>query len=269
MKHARTLQAVLGAAAVAAGTALFAPSAQAAPVNVPCDETALVQAINDANANPDPDVLNLTPGCTYNLTTPHGGADNGLPVITTPIELVGQATVSHSSMSLFRIATVNPTGALTLTRVAFTLGYVEGNGGGILNYGDLTLNNAILAANSSSKSNGGGLANVGTATFKGGVVSMNWAPGGGGGIYNFPNGTLKATGLAVTSNSAGRRGGGIAAVDSATTLTDTALTYNGAGVAAGNVYRQGGTMTVTDSAILVSWPNNCTSSIPAVPTCVA
>ena len=59
-----------------------------------------------------------------------------LPVITTPIEMTGPATVTNASLrglGLFRIAEVVPTGSLTLTTgVAFTRGNVLGDGAGIL-----------------------------------------------------------------------------------------------------------------------------------------
>lgn len=287
MRRTRTIaQALLGATAVAASLVVLAPAAQAITIPVACSENALVAAVNLANSTPISDTLVLAGGCTYRMTTGHGGASNALPVITTPIEMIGPATVTNASppgLGLFRIAEVGPTGKLTLTTgVAFTRGNVVGDGGGILNRGAVTLTGATLSGNTAT-GNGGGLANADTptgtapaATFTNSPLSGNLTLlGNGGAVYNGLRGTLTVTGvtgspLFITGNSAGR-GGGISAVNStATTLTQTAVTNNHALLALGNsggVYRQGGTMTTTNSPITANTPNNCVGSVPAVPNC--
>ncbi|WIX90273.1 hypothetical protein [Amycolatopsis sp. DG1A-15b] len=207
--------------------------AQAITIPVACSENALVAAVNLANSTPTSDTLVLAGGCTYGITTNHGGAANALPVITTPIEMTGPATVTNASLpglGMFRIAEVGPTGNLTLTTaVAFTHGNVLGNGGGILNRVAVTLTGSTLS-----------------------VTGVSGSP------------------LFVTGNTAGR-GGGISAVNStATTLTQTAITDNHALLLLGNsggVYRQGGTMTTTNAPITANTPDNCVGSVPAVPNC--
>lgn len=287
MRHIRTtVKALIGATVMTGGLIVVTPAAQAITIPVACDENALVAAVNLANSTPTSDTLVLAGGCTYGMTTAHGGASNALPVITTPIEMIGPATVTNASplgLGLFRIAEVGRTGSLTLTTgVAFTRGNVVGHGGGILNRGAVTLTGSTLTGNTAS-GNGGGLANADTpsgkapaATFTNSPVSGNTTPlGEGGGLYNGLRGTLTVTGvtgspLFVTGNSAGR-GGGISAISStATTLTQTAVTDNHALSAlgqSGGVYRQGGTMTTTDSPITANTPNNCVGSTPAVPNC--
>ncbi len=287
MRRTRTTVQVLIGATIAAGSLIaFAPAAQAITIPVACSENALVAAVNLANSTPTSDTLVLAGGCTYGMTTSHGGAANALPVITTPIELIGPATITNASLlglGLFRIAEVSPTGSLTLTTgVAFTGGNVLGDGGGILNHGAVTLTGSTLTGNTAS-GNGGGLANADTpsgtapaATFTNSPVSGNTTLlGNGGGIYNGLRGTLTVTGVSgsplfITGNSAGR-GGGISALNStATTLTQTAVTNNHALLllgTAGGVDRQGGTMTTTNSPITANTPNNCVGSVPAVPNC--
>lgn len=287
MRHTRTTIQALFSATVVAGGLIAAPSvAQAITIPVACGENALVAAVNLANSTPAADTLVLAGGCTYRMTTSHGGASNALPVITTPIEMIGPATVTNASLlglGLFRIAEVGPTGSLTLTTgVAFTRGNVLGDGGGILNRGAVTLTGSTLTGNT-ALGNGAGLANADTpsgtapaATFTNSPVSGNTTLlGDGGGIYNGLRGTLTVTGvtgspLFITGNYAGR-GGGISAVNStATTLTQTAVTSNHALLSLGNaggVYRLGGTMTTTNSPITANTANNCVSSTPAVPNC--
>ncbi|MCW2609942.1 MAG: hypothetical protein JWM15_1188 [Cryptosporangiaceae bacterium] len=278
MRRIRTIiQVLLGVTVVTGGMTLFMPAAQAAVIPVACSETALVNAVNLANSTSAPDTLTLASGCTYALTSPHGGPTNGLPVITTPIELLGPATVTRSSLLLFRIAEVGSSGGLTLTTsVAFTNGSAVGDGGAILNHGAVTLTVSSLTGNLAT-GNGGGLANVGdlptgpatAATFTGSTVSGNTGTLSGGGIWNGPMGSLTATGLPtlISGNTAVVNGGGIAAINStATTLTGTTVTTN-VGVLGGGVYRVGGVMTTTASPITANLLNNCVGSAPAVPNC--
>jgi hypothetical protein len=297
-----TIQALIGATVIAGGLAALTPAAQAT-TPVACSENALVAAITLANTTSAADTLALASGCTYALTSAHGGPTDGLPVITTPIELLGPATITRSSGS-FRIVEVSTTGSLTLTTgVTLTNGSATGDGGAILNHGAVTLTGSSLSGNSAT-GNGGGLSNPDTpsgtapaATFTNSPVSNNTAGLDGGGIYNGVRGTLTTSGvsgspLIITHNTAtgtllgtgllgGGRGGGIAAIDStATTLTQTAVTVNHAGGllglvgTAGGVYRQGnGSMTTTNSPItantanITNTPNNCLGSAPAVPNC--
>lgn len=277
---------MFGTTVVVGGLVALPQVAQAVTIPVACSENALVAAVVLANSTPTADTLVLAGGCTYGMTTSHGGAANALPVITTPIEMVGPATVTNASLlrlGLFRIAEVGPTGSLTLTTgVAFTNGNVLGDGGGILNHGAVTLTGSTLTGNT-ALGDGGGLANADTpsgtapaATFTNSPVSGNTTLlGDGGGIYNGLRGTLTVTGVAgsplfITGNTAGR-GGGISAINStATTLTQTAVTSNHALLlvgASGGVHRQGGTMTTTDTPITANTPNNCVGSTPAVPNC--
>jgi hypothetical protein len=280
MRRIRTItRALIGATVVAGGMAALTPAAQAITIPVACSENALVAAVTLANSTSAKDTLTLASGCTYGLTSPHGGLANGLPVITTPIEMIGPATITRSTLLPFRIAEVSPTGNLTLTTtVALTNGSVVGDGGGILNRGAVTLTRSSLSGNTATL-NGGGLANADTpsgtapaATFTRSPVSDNTALLRGGGIYNGLRGTLTTTGVSgspmfITGNT-GSEGGGIAAVNStATTLTQTAVTANHAVLTAGGVYRQGGTMTTTNSPITANTPNNCVGSTPAVPNC--
>jgi hypothetical protein len=285
MKHLHFgISKVILATVIVGGMAALTPAAWAITIPVACSENALVAAVNLANSTSAADTLVLAGGCTYNLTSPHGGLTDGLPVITTPIEMIGPATITRSSLLAFRIAEVSSTGSLTLTTsVALTNGSALGDGGGILNHGAVTLTNSSLS-NNTATGNGGGLANADTpsgtapaATFTRSPVTNNTAAlGNGGGIYNGLRGTLTTTGvsgspLIIKGNTATLgRGGGIAAINStATTLTQTSVTVNHAGITAGGVYRQGGTMTTTNSPITANTPNNCVGSVPAVPGCTA
>jgi hypothetical protein len=280
MRFIRAMQCVSCAVVLTAGTVTLIPTtAQAA---VACSQTALVAAINAANAAHGGNVV-LTPGCTYTLTTSHAtGAHgpDGLPIITSVITLTGNNNVITRSGALgtpaFRIAEVSNTGNLTLKSVTLNNGRALGAGGGILNFGAVTLTGSALTNNTASGT-GGGLSNAdvpapgtGTAaTFTSSTVSGNTASGNGGGLYNGLRGTLTTTSSSVRANrSSVARGGGIAAINStATTLTSTPVRANAATLGAGGIFRLGGTMTITTSPIAGNTPNNCVGSSPAVPSC--
>ncbi|MCO1577207.1 hypothetical protein M8C13_15725 [Crossiella sp. SN42] len=280
MRKIRTaVKALLGATVVVGGMTIVAPAAHAITIPVACSETALVAAVNLANSTAAADTLALAGGCTYGLTSPHGGLSNGLPVITTRIEMLGPATITRNSLLLFRIAEVSSTGNLTLTTsVAITNGSVVGDGGGILNRGAVTFTSSSLSGNLATL-NGGGLANADTprggapaATFTRSPVSGNTSLLRGGGLYNGLRGTLTTTGVSGSpmpvNGNTGSEGGGIATVNStATTMTQTAVSGNLALLTAGGVFRLGGTMTTTNSPISANTPNNCVGSVPAVPNC--
>lgn len=280
MRRIRTIiRALIGATVMAGGLAALTPAAQAS-IPVACSENDLVDAVNLANSTSANDTLMLASGCTYSMTSPHGLlGTNALPVITTPIEMIGPATITRDSPEPFRIAEVSKTGKLTLTTgVAFTNGSAVGDGGAILNHGAVTLTKSSLSGNTATL-NGGGLANADTpsgtapaATFTRSPVTDNTARLNGGGIYNGLRGTLTTSGVSgspmVISGNTGSQGGGIAASNStATSLTQTAVTTNHADQNAGGVYRQSGTMTTTNSPISANTPNNCVGSAPAVPDC--
>lgn len=110
--------------------------------------------------------------------------------------------------------------------VAF-YGQADGQGGGILNLGTLTLSGCTATGNNGSDG-GGGIANEigGTLTISGSTVSGNFAAYDGGGIYN--DGTLTLSGSTVTKNSTGygEQGGGIYN-DYSGVLTILSSTVNG------------------------------------------
>jgi hypothetical protein len=90
MRHNRAIVTFAGATILAAGTALLLP--MAAQAAVPCNESALVTAANAAGGG----AVTLPPGCTYSPTASHGNdgvnGPTGLPLITAPIILEGNAS---------------------------------------------------------------------------------------------------------------------------------------------------------------------------------
>jgi hypothetical protein len=277
MRTTRIIPVLAGSVILASGLAVLIPAtAQAA---VACDGASLVTAINLANSSGGGNIA-LTPGCTYTLTSSNGSGTNGpdgLPIITTAISLTGNADVITRSAAApdFRIAEVSAAGSLTLTSVTLSNGSsLTGDGGGILNFGSVTVNSGGLTDNTAA-GNGGGIASGpgsgAAATFNSSPLSGNTATAGSGGAVYSQGGTATLTSSPVNGNTAPLgNGGGIATISAVLTLTSSPVSDNAAdadGGSGGGVYRDDGTITVTTSPISANTPNNCTGSDPAVPSC--
>ena len=252
MRYNRTILTFTGATILAAGTALLLPMAAPAQVaSVACNESALVTAVTAANAAGGGTVT-LTPGCVYTLTSSHGNdlvnGPAGLPLITTPITLEGNAnTITRSvTASAFRIAQVTSTGGITLKAVTFSGGHAATTG----------------------HNNGGGILNFGAVTLTGSELSGNAADGLGGGIYS--SGTPAAatfTSSNVKTNTA-HQGAGIASVNGTLTITSSVVTTNVATNNPGGIYYVAGSATLNTSTVTANTPTNCVSSPSPVPGCI-
>jgi hypothetical protein len=145
----------------------------------------------------------------------------------------------------------------------------DGDGGGILNLGTLTLSACTVTNNGTFGTGGGygwggGIYNLGTLTLSGCSVTNNSLGGGygyGGGIYN--NGTLTLSDSIVTNNSASQRvgsawGGGIFNdVQGHLTVLSSTVFKNTAWVGADIYNTNGGWMQISkDSKVgrLGGWP---------------
>jgi hypothetical protein len=216
-----------GAGLLLAGLLAAAPAAQASTgVSVRCDSQLLIDAITAANKNGGA-TINLTPGCTYRLTTANNSnpmlGDTGLPVITSRITLNGFHTTIAGNSTSFRILQVAGTGNLTLQGLTITGGNTPSAGGGIFNFeGTLTLNHSQVTGNTAAEGGGiasgsmGGAGPLGTTTLNFSQVDGNTSigspstmNGSAGGILNH-GGTLILNFSRVDGNTAGSGGGGIA-----------------------------------------------------------
>ena len=122
-------------------------------------------------------------------------------------------------------------------------------GGGMYNLGTLTVSNSTLSGNSAYQ--GGGIYNEGTLTVSNSTLSGNSAPnGGGGGIYNF-FGRLTVSNSTLSGNSAPGQfpngGGGIYNYGTLT-VSNSTLSANSAGGFGGGI-RNLGTLTVSNSTL--------------------
>ncbi|MFJ2647656.1 hypothetical protein ACIO1C_13100 [Streptomyces sp. NPDC087420] len=252
MRPTRKLLTLTGSALLLTGSVFLLPTTALAGVTaaVPCTEAALVSAVNAANAAGG-GTITLTARCTYTLTSAHGddgvNGPAGLPVITTPISFSGNANVVARSASAapFRIAQVSSAGGLTLNAVTLTGG----------------------KATTVGHNNGGGVLNFGAVTLTGSALSGNNAVGLGGGIHS--SGTAAAatfTSSTVRSNTAGQ-GAGIASAGATLTLTSSTVTLNAATTQPGGIYSSG-TSTLNTTTVTANTPTNCVGSPNPVGGCV-
>ncbi len=149
-------------------------------------------------------------------------------------------------------------------------GGVARYGGGIGNYGTLTLTNSTISGNSANYSGGGIYNYCGTVTVIDSTITDNSANYSGGGIYSllgpvavgdstilgnsaddgggiYSTGQLTVTNSNISGNSA-TDGGGILNYEGTVTVTNSNISDNSADTG-GGIYDDTGTVTVTNSSI--------------------
>jgi hypothetical protein len=160
------------------------------------------------------------------------------------------------------------------TIVSFNVA-TDGGGGGIYNYGSLTINNSKISGNRSLHNDGGGIANAGKLTISGSSLLGNSAPGSGGGalinhhegvatiqkntkVYDNTSGTgalfnygiLKVIDSTVSKNNA-VYGGGLSNWGGTLTITNTTVSGNSASASAGGIHnKDGGTTTIKNNSLI-------------------
>jgi predicted outer membrane repeat protein len=140
-----------------------------------------------------------------------------------------------------RVFNIQSSGVATLSQLSVVSGTAD-FGGGINNYGTLTVRASSLAGNSSANY-GGGIFNMGSLTVQASSLAGNSAYYSGGGIFNA--GTLTVQASALTGNSA-QDGGGIYSMDTLTVQVSS-LAGNSASNVGGGIFTNGGTAIVQAS----------------------
>jgi predicted outer membrane repeat protein len=125
-------------------------------------------------------------------------------------------------------------------------------GGGLLNFGTLTVSNTVFSANAAGSSGGGGMYNVGSLTLNNDTFTGNsvTSGGAGAGVNNIGSGTLQVNGCIFSGNSAvaGGSGAGIANSGHAA-VTGSTFTGGSAASNGGAIFNSvEGTLTVGGSA---------------------
>ena len=149
-----------------------------------------------------------------------------------------------ANVTLIDLAIINGNGKASN---GFNPGSFDGEGGGVVNSGTLTVSNCTISGNSASIY-GGGIYNLRTLTVSNCTISGNSAYGGGG-ISNDTGGTLTVSGSSLSGNSASLYGGGILNYGTAAVQSST-LSGNSAGSKGGGIYNAKGKLTISGSVVL-------------------
>ncbi|UMP04488.1 hypothetical protein [Amycolatopsis sp. EV170708-02-1] len=219
MPSAGTRRRIATTATVLGTFALVAPSAQAAETTVPCAPAALVKAVADANATPEPDALSLAPNCVYTLTEAADARWNsGLPSVEGKLTIHGNHATIERAKDAPRFRIITNWGDLTLNEITITGGHAPdgagtnsygdanpgGSGGGIQNWGPLTITDSIISGNTAGAGARGADATATTYAGSGGSGGF----GGGISSYSSSRATLTITRTTITGNASGAGGPG-------------------------------------------------------------
>jgi hypothetical protein len=213
----------------------------------------LRDAVAQANAHAGADTIVFESGLTGTIALTGGELD-----ITDDLTIngLGADRLNVSGNNTSRVFKVESGEAVKISGLTIAGGHPDsGSGGGIDNFGTLTVSDSVFSSNSvsvfvfSSDSisfpDGGGLANEsgGTATLRGSTFIGNSASHFGGGLSN--SGTLTVSDSTFTGNSASFGGGLANEVRGTATVSGSTFTNNTARFGGGISNR--GTVTVTDS----------------------
>ena len=242
----------------------------------------LRQAILDANATMENDTISFSTAGTITLESSLPGIEQTATAGTLTITGPGSSllTISGDNGDVnrnFNIFRINVSADLTLSGVTVSGGKTLDNGGGVNNYGTLTISNSTIAGNSAfygggvynvgtlaisnstiagnSAFHGGGVYNVGTLTINQSTIAGNWARLNGGGGVNF--GFLTINNSTILGNSAGLDGGGIKNHYGTLIINQSTIAENGA-IFGGGLYSTGdaSSLTINQSTIVSNFASN-------------
>ncbi len=188
------------------------------------------------------DIINFAVTGTINLAAV-------LPALTRSVSLEGPGadlmTVRRDTGGNYRIFAIAENATVSLSGLTISNGHTsEGGGGGILNFGTLTVNNSIISANDGSQgfgAFGGGIRNSGTLAVNNSTVSANSAVYGGG-----IDGSVTLTNSTISGNSA-QFGGGIYS-EIATSIINSTISENSA-ASGGGIWVNANTLTIRSSTV--------------------
>jgi hypothetical protein len=215
--------------------------------------------VNGCTAGSGADKIVLPSGSTQTLTFVQNNVygPTGLPVIRSEITIVGNNSTIRRVRTApdFRMLAVAGAGDLRLQETRVTHGSASevsriefsDSGGGLLNYGVLTVHNSIISDNDSPHY-GGGIQNYSDATITNSIIRGNDA-GAGGGVSN-ESGILTVTNSTISGNVAIEHAGGIDNFQGTITIRKSTISDNDTPhYGGGLVNHQGSEFRITNSTI--------------------
>lgn len=173
------------------------PSATPTPVVPIAGQWFVSPAGSDANPCYNPAVPCRTIGAALALAAPGDTVNLAAGVYTERLRLTRPVTLAGSSRQYAVISgdgadtviTVAAPARVVLSSLTVTGGRTSDSGGGILNYGDLTLRDVRVSGNIAA-GNGGGVANFGALTVSDSALEDNFASEQGGAIFSAAGASL-------------------------------------------------------------------------------
>jgi hypothetical protein len=158
------------------------------------------------------------------------------------------AGVTVSGGGLSRVFQADGGVTASFSGLTITEGKTAGNGGGLANFGTVTLTGCTVSGNSASF--GGGMETYnGDTTLTHCTVTGNSARFNGGGLDNFGPQTTTLTDCTVSHNAAGFGGGISNFGPHAVTLTSCTVSGNSASVSVGGLLNSSGTVTISNTIV--------------------
>ncbi len=191
-------------------------------------------------------------GGTLTLTSGQLTIDSSVTV-----DASGAAPVTISGGGASRVLQVQADAVVSMNDLVIRDGVAAPQGGGILNYGDLSLERVIVTANTENSSGpasfelgGGGIYNGDGAVLNltDSTVSDNTSfnqPAGG--IYGFFNSTINITRSTVSGNLSGDVAGGLRSLGNSTVVNSTFSGNTSTAWHGGGIFHTDGELTVTNS----------------------
>ena len=164
--------------------------------------------------------------------------------INSDVAVVGFGRIALDGKGAVRILVNNA--SASISGLTFQNGLADGDGGALLNFGDLTLENCSFSANRAT--NGGAIASAASATTA--IVESTFLDNSatvlGGALYNA--GDLRATSARFARNAAGESGGSLYGLGKVL-LVNSALVDSTAGVSGGGIAQALGEITLVNCSI--------------------
>ncbi len=165
-----------------------------------------------------------------------------------------------SGSGVDRVLLVEPGASVTVRGLTVTDGAAAPQGGGILNLGNLTLENVVVTGNPVNAAGppnfafgGGGIYNGEGATMvlRDSTVSDNTSPNQpGAGVYGFFGSTLTVEGSTISGNVTGDVAGGIRSLGTTTVVNSTISGNTSSAWHGGGIFHTDGSLVVTNSTIV-------------------
>jgi CSLREA domain-containing protein/uncharacterized repeat protein (TIGR01451 family) len=215
-------------------------------------------AVDACGAGSGADTITVPAG-TYTLSL-SGAEENtnatGDLDILDDVTITGAGALSTTidANSIDRVMHVLTGTTVLLNDFTLTNGQSPGDGGGILNHGNLSVNRSVISNNDAPSGAGGGIRNDGTLTVNASAIISNTSSGsldGGAGILNITTGA--ATTLinsTVGGNDTTGDGGGIRSINGTVTISSSTIGSNNAsGPGGGVMVDTGSTINIQNSLI--------------------